>query len=763
MGVESLKLVSLNVKGISNFHKRKTIYTWCRRKNADFSFLQETHSKTEIETQWKNEWGAGIIMSHGSSNSREVAILIKKGVDYTLRSKIIDALGRYIILKVEIKDKIYVLINIYAPNKDKDSFKFFADLLARLKNENLDEEENIILGGDFNCPLNTILDKKGGILTPRKSVVSIINSIQGDLDLIDIWRVKNPNTKSYTWSQNSPMILCRLDYWLISNNLHDLTTSTDIIPAIKTDHSAISLELNNNDNQIKGPGLWKMNCALLKDDHYVDDIKSKIPVWLAEGYKDLSDNRNIWDWLKYNIRAHAIQHSKQRAKERIEKENHLQEKYSKAKTEFEGDPNNLNGDILNSAKEDLELFYEEKVKGIIIRARARWYEHGEKSTKYFLNLEKRNHIKKHMRKLKINGSITTDPFNILSEQQCFYQGLYTSINKNVDATAKIESFLGDLNIPKLSEEQRLLCEGEINSGECALVLESFQNNKSPGNDGIPIEFYRKFWQLLSEPFTKCANECFEKGEMSRSQKQAVITLIEKKGKDRSLLENWRPISLVNVDAKIMSKVIATRLKSVLPQIIHHNQTGFVKDRYIGETVRSIFDTMDFTAGENFPGLMIFIDFQKAFDTIEWCYLQRCLESFNFGPEFIRWVITFYNNIQSCVINNGITSDYFTLERGVRQGDPLSPYLFLVAVETLAIAVRQNTLIKGITIGKDETKLLQYADDTTAVLSDVNSARILFKLLDDFKKLSGLAINPSKTEGMWIGSSRGNKTKPFGIK
>ena len=192
-----------------------------------------------------------------------------------------------------------------------------------------------------------------------------------------------------------------------------------------------------------------------------------------------------------------------------------------------------------------------------------------------------------MRKLKISGSITTDPFDILSEQQRFYQGLYASINKNVDATAKIESFLGDSNIPKLSEEQKLSCEGKITPEECALLLETFQNDKTLGNDGIPIEFYRKFWHLISEPFTKCANECFEKGEMSRSQKQALITLLEKKGKDRSFLENWRPISLVNVDAKVMSKVIATRLKNVLPQIIHHNQTGFVKDRYIGETVRSI--------------------------------------------------------------------------------------------------------------------------------------------------------------------------------
>ena len=195
-------------------------------------------------------------------------------------------------------------------------------------------------------------------------------------------------------------------------------------------------------------------------------------------------------------------------------------------------------------------------------------------------------------------------------------------------------------------------------------------------------------------------------------------------------------------------------------MIHHNQTGFIKDRYIGETVRSIFDIMDFTVEENIPGLLIF-DFQKAFDSLEWNFLKSCLESFNFGPNFLRWVMTFYKNIQSCVINNGITSNYFTLERGVRQGDPLSPYLFVVAVETLAIAIRQNSRINGITI--EETKLPQYADDTTAVLSDINSAHTLFNLLDDFEKLSGLAVNPTKTEGMWIGSLRENKAKPFGIK
>ena len=156
----------------------------------------------------------------------------------------------------------------------------------------------------------------------------------------------------------------------------------------------------------------------------------------------------------------------------------------------------------------------------------------------------------------------------------------------------------------------------------------------------------------------------------------------------------------------MSKVIASRLKNVLPNIIYHNQTGFIKDRYIGETVQSIFDIMQFTLKENIPGLMIFLNFQKAFDSVEWDFILECLESFNFGPEFVGWVKTFYKNIQSCIINNSAISDLFTLDRGIRQGDPLSPYLFVLAAEALAIAVRQNVAITGITIGKEETKLLQ---------------------------------------------------------
>ena len=219
-----------------------------------------------------------------------------------------------------IEENVYILVNIYAPNKDKEIIKFLDDLITVIQKENLDEEENFIVGGDFNCPLNPILDKTGGLLVPRKSVVASTECFQAELDLVDIWRIKNPTLKSFTWNQRSPKIFCRLDYWLISSNLQDLVSSTCIIPAIKTDHLAITIEFCNKESEEKGLGLWKLNCSLLHNEDYVYDFVSKYLTWLAEGQRDLTDNRSVWEWIKYNyIRAHAIQHSKKTAKEKKSK------------------------------------------------------------------------------------------------------------------------------------------------------------------------------------------------------------------------------------------------------------------------------------------------------------------------------------------------------------------------------------------------------------------------------------------------------------
>ena len=130
---------------------------------------------------------------------------------------------------------------------------------------------------------------------------------------------------------------------------------------------------------------------------------------------------------------------------------------------------------------------------------------------------------------------------------------------------------------------------------------------------------------------------------------------------------FRDWTMLNVDAKIASKVIAERLKRVLPNLTHENQSGYVPGPNICENIRSILDIMEYTKDSNKPGILFFIDFEKAFDSLEWDFLNKCLEIFNFWPEFIRWVNIFYKNIQSYVINNGLCCDYLTIIPRARMG------------------------------------------------------------------------------------------------
>ena len=444
------------------------------------------------------------------------------------------------------------------------------------------------------------------------------------------------------------------------------------------------------------------------------------------------------------MRLFTINYSKEVAKTKRDREEKLQRKLQIAQAQFQQTSCEEVEKILDVCKADLENFYEEKANGLIIRARARWHEYDEKSTKYFLSLEKRNYTRKHIRKLCLSGVITKNHQKILESASEYYKNLYSSKLK-VDQSDSVDHFLGNLNIPRLSQEERLSCEGQITIEECVKALDTFDKGKTPGNDGIPAEFYKIFWNSVGELMTEVFNHSFELGQMSNSQKEAIITLIDKKGRDRMFLENWRPISLINVDSKIATKVIANRIKNVLPSVIHPNQSGFMKGSFIGETARSILDIISHTESLQLPGVLLFIDFEKAFDSIEHEFLYKALQCFNFGPSFIKWIQMFYNNLSSCVLNNGFFSSPFQLERGVRQGDPLSPYLFLISIEIMAISIRTNENIEGIKIGEDETRSLLYADDMTATLANISSVEKVIQILNNFEKCSGLKMNLSKTK------------------
>ena len=206
-------------------------------------------------------------------------------------------------------------------------------------------------------------------------------------------------------------------------------------------------------------------------------------------------------------------------------------------------------------------------------------------------------------------------------------------------------------------------------------MKSFSNNKSPGNDDLTKEFYETFWEELKQTFMKSLNQAKVTKKLVTSQRQAVIKLLEKKDQDKCLISNWRPLSLLNVDHKIISKIFASRLKKVLPNLISSQQSAYVAQRCINKSERLISDLLSVTKKMKVKGYLVTIDIEKAFDSLDRTFLLSVLDKFGFRKTFIDWIKIFLNEQESCLINGWITTKYFKLEKGTQQGDLVSVYLF----------------------------------------------------------------------------------------
>ena len=389
---------------------------------------------------------------------------------------------------------------------------------------------------------------------------------------------------------------------------------------------------------------------------------------------------------------------------------------------------------------------------MILRSKIQYYEQGERSYKFFSNLERKNSSRKVISRLNVKGQIIENQNQILGEMRKFYKDLCSSRNCNVDTSP---FFLNDQNIKQLKEQNKILCEKPIVESEAKLVIKNMKNGKTPGSDGYLVEFYKFFWNDIGDFLLRSFNEGFSKGELSVTQRHGILTCIPKGQKSREFISNFRPITLLNVDYKILSGILAARMRKVLPDIISDSQKGFLKERYIGENSRLVYDVMSRLNQLDRKGLILLADFEKAFDSIEWYYINKVLVAYNFGTNFIKWFQILYNSACTSVINNGYLSESFFLHQGCRQGDPLSPYIFILAIEPLAMAIKSNVRIKGIKIDGNQYKLGLYADDTFLLLDGSQmSLRESIKVFDNFFSCSGLKLNREKTELAWLGINNG---------
>ena len=233
----------------------------------------------------------------------------------------------------------------------------------------------------------------------------------------------------------------------------------------------------------------------------------------------------------------------------------------------------------------------------------------------------------------------------------------------------------------------------------------------------------------------------------------LLNSSKKKDKDKRIIQNWWPISFLNVDVKIISKALSKCLKNALPSLISDNQSAYVDGRFISEGGRLIADVLQTTDMLKLNGMLITIDIQKAFDSVNHQFLILALKRYGFGKMFIKWVKTLLKNKESCITNGGFTVKFFKLDKATRQGDPISAYLFIPVLEIVFNLIKQNNDIHGLTFFDHTFLYTAYADDTTFFLEDKESVKKVMKVFDTFSINSGLKPNKSKCEIAGIGGMK----------
>ena len=779
-----LTLLSLNVNGLRDLRKRKTLFSMLRGGHWDVVALQETHHVSASEGEDWAAFGAGSLLAwpgttfwcHGTSASRGVALLFRDASPATgVSVRFQDPNGRVLAVDFTLGETAFTVVSVYAPVEQANRVAFFTDCLAPV----LPEDRQLLVGGDFNCVSDPLWDQQGHAGAAPRTVgyPGGLVEVEAAHDLIDVWREKHPGQHGFTHiaANGHGQSAARLDRWLVSAALVDCCSREGFAHGLPGDHTGVCVSVAPPASVCRGPGPWSFPLPLLHDAKFCSELREGLQAFVLERpIGQACTHAQRWQALKAFIRDFSQQYAfvagaRRRAQVRL-----LEGIVNRARaTASVGGSDPANFAAYQDAHTALQQHHQRQAQLAALRAGVAWQRYGEQSTFYFYHLANRRARASLMSQLRPPQS---DEPIVLSSLEAVHEagqhfvhafssdsptGLFAPGATDPQAQQVLLSSVQR----RLSDDAQQVCEGPegqaLQLGELEEALASMAHGKRPGSDGLPYEFYLSFWDILGELLLAVFHEAFCSEEdlplLPESMRLGLIVLLYKDTGPRDQIGNYRPITLLNADYKLIAKALATRFGRHLPSVIDPTQTAFVPGRWIADNVMCHLEEIDFLQATHEPGCIVILDFAKAYDRLDRPWVESCMQALGFGPQAVRCTRLMQTGTSSSVLFNGWRSPVFPVRSGLPQGSPLSPVLYVIAAQPLSSLLTQQArsgLFACIRLpdGAMAPPCHQHADDTTLhVRSRLDAQVVLDGPLSTFCAASNSAVNRAKSQGLLFGA------------
>lgn len=774
-----LKLVTVNINGCSTGPRFALLLHFLRTcaGTPDIVLLQEIKCADAQQFFSCSSMGSGPGLPYkgrhyanpGSHDARGVAVLFSStsGVlDLPDAPTMVDSDGRVLRVDFSIAGLHFSLVNVYAPNRDRASF--FASL-----SQFLPQGRSVLLGGDFNCILDSRRDQSNSSVS-RLEGSAVLQQLMHDFHLADAWRVKHPSLLEFTHVATADRSsAARLDRWLVSRDVMPFVTSAAHVQGAPGDHTAVVLVLSPPNLPAAGPGLWRFPVHLLQHPEYSTEIRQAVAMVCQQAQADGGNYQQHWQALKLTVRELAMLLHQRDSRSRLGEQLLHLSAARMADIQFAKQPTSpITQQQRTAAFAKLRKQQCEGCWGQSRAAAALWGERGERGTKWFHSLAGHSSGHQPITSLQdAQGAVHSftgrvGPSLLDAVAAPFYSstspsGLFRPTTPDMAAQDRL---LGCLEQPLDSrlarEAEGPTGDGTLTLGCLATALCDSANGKAPGPDGLPIEFYRKYWDLLGPLLVLVANEIFASGVPSMPEVWArgvILPIFKGKGLPRDVLSSYRPITLLNVDFKLVSKAVADRMQLPLDSIVDPCQTAFIKGRWIGDNVLFHLGMAEHLAAVQQPGAVIILDIEKAYDRTNRPWLYRVAETCGFAGGMQRWIRLLTSGTTSRVTVNGWLSSSFPVTSGLPQGSPLSPLLWNLQLQPLTARLKQlqregrlqTPLLPN---GMPSPPVYHHADDTKLTMQNADvDGPVAMSAVHEFCAASAAKVHPDKSKGVTLGS------------